>query len=128
MQQFPGLYFAPSPLHGRGVFCASRIHKGDVIEVAPVLRLKGLTHQELDGTILHDYYFVWGRNMKSTVIVLGYGSLYNHSSQPNATFETDLDQRCVIFKAIRDIPAEDEITINFHEGKPEEKVWFEVRE
>ncbi len=124
MQKVPGLYFGPSDLHGRGVFCAHPIKSGDLIEIAPVLPLKDTLLKELEDSILYNYYFLWGKEQRVPAIVLGFGSLYNHSSTPNATFRPDFQSRCMFFTALEEIPAGDEITIDFHEGNPDEDVWF----
>ena len=47
------------------------------------------------------------------VIVLGFGSIYNHSDNNNATWETDLDKNCFRFKAVRDIEPGEEICTNY---------------
>ena len=59
-------------------------------------------------------------------LALGYGSLYNHSYQPNARYDDESGQTKV-FTAIRDIEAGEEITVNYN-GEPEDEspVGFEV--
>lgn|SRR5262245_2225591 len=100
---------------GRGVFAHTNIRKGVVIErvpliVVPVAEVFGQAQR----TKLADYVFNWTRD--TVVIALGYGSLYNHSYQPNANFydEGHLTQ---VFAAIRDIQAGEEITVNYN-GPP----------
>ena len=69
-----------------------------------------------------DIFFEWGRG---TVAPLGFGSLYNHSYEPNARYEDcRADQ---VFVAIRDIADGEEITVNYN-GEPGDRspVWFEV--
>ena len=61
-------------------------------------------------------------------MALGYGSLYNHSYQPNARYDDGRGQT-KIFMAIRDIALGEEIVVNYN-GEPDDKtpVWFKVQE
>jgi len=67
---------------GRSVFAARRFECGETIEVCPVIALSEADARKLDGTDFYDYYFGWGKDGKAATIVLGFGSLYNHSSSP----------------------------------------------
>src|SRR5262245_37487262 len=70
---------------GRGVFARKLIRKGTIIERAPVILLPiGEVFSDAPRTMLANYVFVWGSD--SVAVVLGYGSLYNHSYQPNASY------------------------------------------
>lgn len=112
---------------GRGVFARRWIRNGDVIERVPVLVL---TADEVeDGSSwdgLAGYCFLWGE--RKLALALGYGSLYNHSYQPNARYD-DVGQRTKVFTAMRDIQPGEEITINYN-GDPKDvsAVGFEVVE
>ena len=121
IQQIPGLYYGPSSLHGRGVFCTNDIEMGDIIEIAPVLVLPVQERKWLDQSLLYNYYMEWEG---SVAIVLGYGCLYNHSDEPKATFILNIAERSVTFKALIDIRAQQEIRIHYHEGNPGKKLWF----
>lgn len=113
------------PGKGRGVFATAEIKEGEIIECCPVVVLdKEDTHQ-IDSTILYNYYFSWGDDLKSSAIALGYGSLYNHSYIPNAEYEKDLKNGQIIFKAIKNIQNGEEITVNYN-GKPDDwtPIWF----
>ncbi len=61
-------------------------------------------------------------------MALGYGSLYNHSYQPNARYDDESGQTKV-FSAIRDIAPGEEIVVNYN-GEPEDEtpVWFKLVE
>ena len=67
----------------------------------------------------------WEEDAKSGAIVLGYGSLYNHSYAPNARYYTTFDTRTLDIVALKDIPIGEEITVNYN-GEPEDQsaVWF----
>ena len=102
--------------HGRGVIAATDIAKGETIEVCPVLEL---TSDEANG-VLTDYIVGLGDDVDGSALMLGYGSLYNHSEDPNAEYIHESDE-AYSFTALRDIPAGEQITISY--GKD----WWESR-
>jgi len=109
---------------GRGVFARRRIPKGTVIERVPLIVVPiGEVFGQAQRSKLADYVFKWTRD--TVVIALGYGSLYNHSYQPNARFydEGHLTQ---VFTAIRDIQAGEEITVNYN-GPPRSRGRLDFR-
>lgn len=128
MQRITGLYYAPSDLSGRGVFTAEDIPNHCVIELAPIIEIPAHEVDIIHHTELHDYYFVWGEHDDKAAIALGYGSLYNHSYQPNANYIFDIDNNVIEFFAIRDIKSGEEITVNYH-GDPDAKdeIWFDEK-
>ena len=96
-----------------------------VIEICPIIVIPGEQAREIvRGFVLYEYYFEWKKD--SIAIALGYGSLYNHSASPNAVFEPDYKNQYIIFKSIKEIPAGQEILVDYHAGTPDEKVWFEI--
>ncbi len=110
---------------GRGVFALRPIRKGEIIETCPVLVLPAEAVGTDDYTTgLHDYCFAWGRG--TVALVLGYGSLYNHSYRPNARYD-DLPPQTKTYTALRNISPGEEITINYN-GDPSSrsKVWFDL--
>ena len=125
MQRVASLYIASSDNRGRGVFTASPIHEGDIIEVCPVIVIPKRELPIIHKTILHDHYFLWGDKLEDCAIALGYGSMYNHELNPNANFILDLENMTIDIEAIQDIAAGEEITLNYH-GEPgdESEVWF----
>ena len=127
MQRHPLLYFGPSGLHGRGVFCAEDVAAGTLLEICPVLLLPREELPALNQQFLYDYYFLWNEAQDQPAIVLGLGSLYNHRCPANARYDLDLLDRTVDFSAVCDIPAGEEICVNYH-GEPDDPspVWFEL--
>ena len=109
---------------GRGVFARAPIPKDAVIEQVPVLivPVKALV-DGLQNPILRKYFYIWSGN--NVAVSLGYGSLYNHSYTPNADYEHYPGS--ILYRALRDIPKGDEITINYN-GDPTDRspVEFEV--
>lgn len=127
MLQVPGLYIVDIEGKGRGVFTASDLKEGDIIEICPVIVIPAVELSLIHKTVLHDYYFVWGEDSSSCVIALGFGSLYNHEIFPNANFILDFEQLSIEIVAVRDISAGSEITINYHgENGDTEKLWFPI--
>lgn len=113
--------------YGRGIFATRDIKTGELIEVSPVLTSSKSDWKYLKKTVLHDYCFTWGENYEHTAIALGYGSLFNHSYTPNATFINNIDNLSIDFYAITDINNGQEITINYNEDTDDDSpLWFEV--
>jgi hypothetical protein len=116
-----------SPGKGRGVFAQRNFKKGEVVETCPVIVLPAEEIDSLELTQLYNYYFAWGPDSKDAAIVLGYGSLYNHSYNPNARYCKDFENNLLRYICIRDIQEDEEITINYN-CDPEDKspVWFDL--
>ena len=116
-----------SPGKGRGVFAQQNFKKGEVIESCPVIVLPAEEIDSLELTELYNYYFAWGPDSKDAAIALGYGSLYNHSYNPNARYYKDFENGLLKYVCIRDIQKGEEITINYN-CDPEDKapVWFDL--
>ena len=128
MQQIPGLYILKSEGKGRGVYTAGDIFEGSTIEVCPLIIIPEEQVETIHKTALHDYYFRWGANQKQAAILLGYGSLYNHSNEPNArAILLDADNE-ILIESIRTINSGEEITIDyFDDENAKEHVWFEIK-
>jgi SET domain-containing protein len=127
-QRVPFLFIAESELGGRGVFTAEPLDEGDLIEICPVIVLPERELPIIHGTFLHDYYFLWGEAQKQCAIALGYGSLYNHSYEPNAHYLVDYEHGTIDFYCLKRIESGGEITVNYN-GEPEVKtpVWFDKK-
>lgn len=105
-----GLRIATSVIHGNGVFAAKRFSPGDLIEICPLVWIPD------DGQIaLTRFTFRKDRRSDGNVLVLGYGSLYNHSFSPNAVFSFPKNAVEGVMKinALRRIDIDDEILINY---------------
>jgi SET domain-containing protein len=94
--------------HGRGVFAVRPIKAGETIEVCPTLEVPS---GEITGR-LGDYVFESAETAGHSVLLLGYGMLYNHSADANAEYETHGEQE-IAFVARRAIAPGDEITIDY---------------
>lgn len=105
---------------GRGIFATSDIGGGELIERCPIIFLTENDYPLAKRTTLLNYYFLNEPENRSA-IALGYGSLYNHSYEPNATYQKHLEDGHIDFVAIKDIKTGDEITVNYNYGNPDDK-------
>lgn len=107
----------------RGVFATRDIQKGELIHEAPVIPYPNEEDEFIEKTILSDYVFEYGAN--HTAILLGYGSLFNHSYKPNATYEINFNNHTFDFYAYTEIKAGDEILINYNgDVDCDDPLWF----
>lgn len=110
---------SPLPGAGRGVFAKDPIPAGALIEQCPVVALTDTRDRNrLRKTGLVNYYFLWGDTRDHAAICLGWGSVYNHSFEPNARYEKMMDDRRMDFYALRDIAPGEEILVNYN-GAPD---------
>lgn len=125
----PSLRVQDAGAKGRGVFANRDFQVGELIETAPVIVIPSGQAAALNQTALYDYTFAFGADGEDLALALGFGSLYNHSYQPNARYVRRIKDRALDFVAIRPILAGDEITVNYN-GAPDEQdlVWFDVYE
>jgi SET domain-containing protein len=127
MQRLDSLYIQDSQLGGRGVFSSQFIAAGTLIEICPVIVFSSVDLKLIHQTYLHDYYFLWTdeENGSEGAIALGYGSLYNHSYDPNSEYYTNTEQQTLDIFAIKNIAPGEEITFNYN-GMPHDPspLWF----
>ena len=124
------LYIAHStiPNSGRGVFAKVAIKKGEVIERCPVIAIPEHDAEHVNHSILATYIYYLGKTKERLFLALGYGSLYNHTYEPNARYKEHAAEEIIEFIALRDIKPQEEITVNYnqHEQKNGKPLWFEV--
>lgn len=102
---------------GRGVVATQNIKAGETIETCPVIFLskKEVDFLEKESDILKFYYLIQPE-INRFCLMLGYGSLYNHSlDNPNAEIDYDVDkaENYLFFKAIKDINIGEEIVYDY---------------
>ncbi len=115
-----------SPARGRGVFALVPLYAGELIEECPVIIFDVDSRALIDRTELYGYYFYWGPDGERGAVALGFGSLYNHSFTPNASFERRLDSASIVFCALRPIAVEEEITFNYKsDPRFDTPLWFD---
>ncbi len=105
---------------GRGMLATGNIIEGELIERCPVIFLTEKDYPLAKQTTLLNYYFLNEKEDRAA-IALGYGSLYNHSFEPNATYKKSLEDGFIDFVAIKSIGVGNEITVNYNYGNPEDK-------
>jgi hypothetical protein len=113
-----------SPIHGWGVFALEDIEIGDMIEECIYVPIE--TYNE--GDIVTHYSFPYPRvfgeikdsNKKIDkliqVVVLGYGSLYNHSLKPNVDYITNTESGLFEFIVFKKIKKGEELFIKYGKG------------
>ena len=112
---------------GRGVFALRNFKAGEIIENCPVLWLDSKQRKKCEGTILAYYMYPW-RSTVTGSIVLGYGSIYNHSFEPNADWKQNFKTKNMVYRAVKPIKKGEEILVNYN-GEPDDLTpieWFEV--
>ena len=90
---------------GRGVFAVSRIPADTLLFSDPVMPVPG--DQCPEGSVLDAIVFRWsaavGDGLGRGAIVLGLGTVLNHSRSPNVVVSFERDPDRVDFYALRDI-------------------------
>lgn len=113
---------------GRGMFATSKLEKGTVIEVGPVIVMSGEERKLLDKTLLHDYIFEWGDKKDQCAMALGYIPLYNHSYKSNCEYEMDFRRRIITIRTVKDVKKNEELFINYNgEADDVKAVWFDAK-
>lgn len=105
------LLVAASKIHGQGVFAAKPFLSGEIVEVAATITFNENEARLIDSTALFNYYYAWGDG--GGAIALGNGSLYNHSSAPNAEYRCQERFGAIVFSAVTEIKQGEEITIDY---------------
>lgn len=103
---------------GRGVVTSQPIKKGEHVETCHVVIVPQEQMEHLGRTSLYNYYFSWGQN---AAIALGFGSLYNHSENPNVEVTRDFKSKCLVMNATRNIRPDEELTISYG------ALWFDAK-
>ena len=109
-----------SNVHGHGVFARDLIKEGEVVEVCKLLRLGWRMAYHSD-PVLRDYSWAsppcsceqckyHGPNL---FIALGFGSVYNHSNEPNTSIKFDYEKGILTITAKKDIGRNEEIFVSY---------------
>jgi SET domain-containing protein len=117
-----------TPNRGWGVFALKNFEAGELIESAPVLTFDTKARKTLEKTLLNHYIYPW-RSVRGAALAFGYGSIYNHSFEPNADWKQNFKTKCMVYRAIRPIKKGEEILVNYN-GEPDDKTpidWFDVK-
>lgn len=129
MKIHSGIYILHTSEKGNGVYTGQALPAGTVVEVSPVIVMTADERTLLDQTLLHDYIFEWGADGEELMCCMaqGYLSVYNHSPQSNCEYFMDYEQKTIMVKTMRDVAANEELTVNYNGNWNDDKpVWFEV--
>jgi SET domain-containing protein len=116
------------PGKGLCVYATKNFKIGEIIEACPVLPLTPTERKHCEKTILDHYIYPW-RSTRSAAVVFGYGSIINHSFEPNADWKQNFKTKRMVYRAIRPIKKGEEITVNYN-GEPDDLTpieWFDVK-
>jgi SET domain-containing protein len=127
MLHIPGLYIGYSEDRGRGVFVSESLSIGDLIEICPIIKIPTGQLKFIDCTEAYNYYFIWEESGYEACIALGYGSLYNHSLNPNAMVIMDYTDDTIKIECIQEVQPGTEILIDYRDGDLNLDLWFEAR-
>ncbi len=111
---------------GNGVFSLKSFKRNEVIEICPAIFLPIKQFDDLKKTKMNFYYFEYTN--KEFAVVLGYGSIYNHSYKPNAQYRFNFRKKVMVVRAIKKIKMGEEIFINYNfwsDDKSSLEEWFE---
>ncbi len=98
---------------GRCVFASRDIPKGICITKCELLVLPEFDSLLVNDTVLKHYTFKY--NERQDCIVLGDGSIFNHSDTPNVEYVLQQwgERKVMIFIALRDIKADEQLFTNY---------------
>lgn len=116
------------PGKGRAVFATRDFKLGEIIESCPALVLTPTERKHCEKTLLNHYIYPW-KSLKSAAMVLGYGSIINHSFTPNTDWKQNFKTDCMVYTAIKSIKKGEEITVNYN-GEPDDDTpidWFDMK-
>jgi SET domain-containing protein len=116
LKTYPGM--------GRGVCSTVPIVRGTIVEVSPVVPLSAKDWKLIKQTLLESYVYAWGRTGREAALPLGFGGMFNHSDDPNLAFFLNQKRKEITFRAKRDIPALEQMTINYQWSAKDKKKYF----
>jgi hypothetical protein len=92
------------------VLARTQFAKGEIVEISPVI-IVGMETKAVPR--LKDYIFEIDKNKQIYGVVLGYGSLYRHSPNPNIIFAYNKGNKQMYFMSGKTIKAGEELTIDY---------------
>lgn len=111
----------------RGVFAFQKIKKNELIERCPIIKIEEEDPSNSKSGILITYFFYFDEDKKGQAIALGFGSIYNHTRNPNAVYNINQKEEIIDFIALKNIEQNEEITVNYNWANQNDKtpMWFE---
>lgn len=118
------------PGAGRGVFANQTIKKGELVETCPIIEVSKHDTSNLKESILVTYFFYFGKTKEKLAMALGFGSIYNHSDNPNIKYRVKSKEETIEFTATKTIKRNEEMTFNYSDNQnsknKKKPLWFEV--
>ncbi|CAE6367323.1 unnamed protein product [Rhizoctonia solani] len=113
---------------GRGVFgriATSSIPARTLIDISPVLLFSTEEYTHARRTVVDHYTFVWNDCGNSFMALpLGLGSIFNHSREPNVSYQLDKKAKTIEYRTTRQIDPGDELCIYYGS---DDKLWFHMQ-
>lgn len=120
----PSIYVMPCE-YGMGVFADAFIPKDTMLEECHWIKYK---REECTSPTINDYVYevsddpdAEDENKGYNALVLGFGSIYNHSFENNAHYLFDEERNVFVYQSIKDILAGEQIFISYG------NTWWETR-
>ncbi|KAK5171325.1 uncharacterized protein LTR77_004469 [Saxophila tyrrhenica] len=124
LDRFPHLYIKLDTPKGRGVFSNTPVPPGTILDICPVLLLSPAeTVHHIAHTTMNHYTYNWplrttkntpSSNAKTQAVVLGLGSMFNHSrSHQNVVWERDLERQVIVYRTSRWVEEGEELCISY---------------
>lgn len=114
---------------GRYVVATRNFKVGEIIESCPVITFTPTERKTLEKTLMAYYIYPW-KSTRGASLAFGYGSLINHSFEPNADWKQNFKTEAMVYRAIKPIKKGEEITVNYN-GEPDDQstdnLWFDVQ-
>lgn len=100
---------------GRGVVATQNIKAGETIEVCPIILISQKEADFVKQSDVLQFYCLEKTVHNKFCFMLGYGSIYNHSENPNADVDYNEEklENCLTFIAIRNIKTGEEIVYDY---------------
>jgi SET domain-containing protein len=109
-----------SPIHGHGIFSNEEISKGELLEEAKLLKLSWRSKIIQDSVLVNYAWLNTNCNCEQCekdgleqYLALGYGSIYNHSKDPNTFLKIDFATEMMQIYSNKTIQKDEEIFVNY---------------
>lgn len=109
-----------SPIHGHGIYSNTEIAKGELIEEAKLLKLSWRSKIIQDSVLVN---YVWTNNTctcencqkegHEQYLALGFGSIYNHSKNPNTLLKLNFETETLQIFSNKNIGRDEEILVSY---------------
>lgn len=100
--------------YGKGVFAGQNLKKGELVHVAPAIKLSKGDMYFVENTVLNDYVYAAASEFDSHCwLAWGHGSLFNHADKENIHYEVVEDKSEIHYFAKKNVKKDEELFINY---------------